>query len=138
MPRHYVFGALYRMFLYHYEHPLPFISIPCFFYGIIAALFADKFLKQGTLGRILITIAIVVLTLLISSPFGGMLWHYYDMKAGYFPGNWMAVMVKEGVDWGFKFGWIVIGLSIPFNILAAIGCYFVTKKGSELFKPAQR
>ena len=73
MPNHYVFGAWYRMFVYHWEHPIAFITIPCFFYGIIATLFADKFSKQNLIRQILLTIAIIILTIVISSPFGGML-----------------------------------------------------------------
>ena len=134
MPNNYVFGALFRMFLYHWEHPVSFIAIPCFFYGIVATFFADKFSKQNIIGQILFTILIIALTLLVSSPFGGMLWHYYDMKAGYFPINWGGKMVRLGFEWGLEIGWLVVGLSIPYNIICSIGCYFLTKKGSKLFK----
>ena len=48
------------------------------------------------MGRILLTIVIIAATVLVSSPFGGMLWHYYDMKAGYFPTNWLAILVGLG------------------------------------------
>jgi len=104
-----------------------------FFYGIIATLFTDKFSKQHTTKRILLTIAIILLTTLISSPFGRMLWHYYDMKAGYFPYNWVGKMVSLGFGWGLEVGWVVIGLSILYNIIGSITCYFLTKKESELF-----
>ena len=121
------------MLLYHWEYPIAFIAIPCFFYGIIATLFTDKFSKQRTTKRILLTIAIILLTTLISSPFGRMLWHYYDMKAGYFPYNWVGKMVSLGFGWGLEVGWVVIGLSILYNIIGSITCYFLTKKESELF-----
>ncbi len=133
MPKHFVFGAYYRMFLYHWEHPIMFIIIPCFFYGIIAAILTDKFSKQKALGQIFLTIIIILLTIIFSSPFGGMLWHYYDMIAGYFPANWVSKMICQGCEWGLEFGWLVIGLSIPYNIIGSIACYFLTKKGSELF-----
>lgn len=134
MPRHYVFGSLYRMFLYHWEHPISFIAIPCFFYGIIATLFAEIFLKQKRVKQILLTLLIIIITIILSLPFGGMLWHYYDMKAGYFSPNWMPKMIKLGFEWGFKLGWLIIVLSIPYNIIGSITCYFLTKKGGELFK----
>jgi hypothetical protein len=134
MPNNYVFGALIRMFLYHWEHPITFIAIPCFFYGIIATLLADKFSKQNVLRQVLLTIMIIVFTVIVSSPFGGMLWHYYDMKAGYFPTNWVGKMAGLGFEWGLEIGWLVVVLSIPYNIIGSIGCYFLTKKGSELFK----
>lgn len=134
MPGNYVFGLLFRMFLYHWEHPVAFIAIPCFFYGIMATLWADKFSKQKVMGRILLTIVIIAATVLVSSPFGGMLWHYYDMKAGYFPTNWLAILVGHGFKWGIEIGWKIVLLSIPYNIIGSIVCYFLTKKGTELFK----
>lgn len=134
MPNNHVFGTLFRMFLYHWEHPVTFITIPCFFYGIIATLLADKFSKKNVIGQIILTILIIVLTVILSSPFGGMLWYYYDMKAGYFPANWFGKIVATGFESGLTIGWLVVGLSIPYNIIGSICCYFLTKKGSELFK----
>jgi hypothetical protein len=133
MPHHYVFGALFRMFCYHMDHPLPFIAIPCFFYGIIASLFSTKISQQGFIMQILTTILIIILTVLISSPFGGMLWHYYDMKAGYFPENWFLKMVRLGFEWGLEIGWYIIALSIPYTIIGSIVCFYLTRKGSLLF-----
>ncbi|WP_138432784.1 hypothetical protein [Winogradskyella algicola] len=133
MPRHNVFAALFRMFLYHWEYPISFIAIPCFFYGILATIFAKTFLSQTIAKQILLTLVIITLTIFLSSPFGGMLWHYYDMKAGYFPSNWILKMIKNGFVQGLEIGWLIILLSVPYNILGAITCYFLTKKGSELF-----
>lgn len=133
MPNNYVFGALNKMFLYHWQHPISFIAIPCFFYGIIATILADTFSKLNIFKRILLTIGILVLTIMISSPFGGMLWHYYDMKAGYFPSNWLEKMIRMGFEWGLEVGWLIIILSIPYNIICSIASFFLTKKGSELF-----
>ena len=121
------------MFLYHWTHPISFIAIPCFFYGIIASLFAEKYLTLTVTKQISFTILIIILTILLSSPFGGMLWHYYDMKAGYFPPNWISKMIKLGFEWGLGIGWLIIALSIPYNIIGSIACYFLTKKGSKLF-----
>jgi len=134
MPNHWVFGTSYRMFTYHWQHPMLYISIPCFFYGIIATIFSNKFLDMKPLGRILLTLAIIVSTVLFSSPFGGMLWHYHDMQAGYFPYNWFSKMVELGFSWGFSMGWLIIGLSIPYNIIGSIVCYYLTKKGATLFQ----
>jgi len=118
-----------------FKHPVAFITIPCFFYGIIATVLADTFSKQNLVKQIFLTIAIIVLTVFASSPFGGMLWHYYDMKAGYFPPNWVGKMAELGFEWGLKTGWLIVGLSIPYNIIGSITCYFLTKIGSKLFKP---
>lgn len=134
MPHHYVFGAFFRMQLYHWEHPYEFIAIPCFFYGIFATYFADRFLSKSLFGKILLSLFIVFITAVVSSPFGGMLWHYYDMKAGYFPINWMEKLLVNGALMGLEFGWLVIALSIPYNIIGCFLCYYLTLKGSTLFK----
>lgn len=131
MPNNYVFGFLPRMFLYHWEHPLEFIAIPCFFYGIIATYFANKFSRQNIVKNVFLTVVIILLTILVSSPLGGMLWYYYDMKAGFFPENWLERTIKSGFSQGLVFGWLIVSLSIPYNILGAVLCYFITKKGSE-------
>ncbi len=137
LPGHNVFGSLYRMFLYHWNFPMQYIAIPCFFYGIIAVLFADKFQRNKTIGRIIITMAIVVLTMIISSPVGGVLWHYHDMKAGFFPDHWISKLIHKGLPHGLFVGWLVIKLSLPYNILGSILCFFLTKKGIELFNIAK-
>ncbi len=134
MPRHNVFGALDRMFQYHREHPLAFIAIPCLFYGIIATGLAESFSRRKVLGQVLLTIVIIALTVLVSSPFGGMLWHYYDMKAGFFPVKWVSTMIEDGFELGLDAGWLIVGLSIPYNIIGSVICFFLTKKGSELFR----
>ncbi len=135
MPNHYVFSGLFRMYAYHMQHPLQYILIPCFFYGIIATIVADSFIKKKTAGRLLLTFQIILITLLISSPFGGMLYFYHDMQAGYFPEHWISRMAMQGGMMGFQMGWLIVGLSIPYNILGAVVCYFLTKKGAELFQP---
>lgn len=84
-------------------------------------------------GRIFLTILIIILTILISSPFGGMLWHFHDMKAGYFPENWISKMINEGFIWGLKMGWYIVLLSMPYNIFGSIFCFFLTKKGVDLY-----
>lgn len=129
----YVFGALYRMFLFHYENPIQFITIPCFFYGIIATLLANYFSKQRIIGKVLLTILIILLTVIISSPFGGMLWYYYNFKAGYFPADWFSRMIVNGAGEGLLLGWLIVGLSIPYNIIGSIICFFLTWKGSNMF-----
>lgn len=133
-PTRYVFGVLYRMFLYHTENPISFIAIPCFFYGIIATALSDKFLRQHIVGQILLTILIIVLTIIVSSPFGGMLWHFYDMRAGFFPTNWFSKLVVGGFKWGLEIGWMIIWLSKPYNIFGSIICYFLTLLGSSIYR----
>lgn len=128
-----VFGSVYRMFLYHYAFPLQYIAIPCFFYGILATLFAKSFRNAETIKRIILIGIICLLTMLLSSPFGGMLWHFHDMQAGFFPENWLSIMIQKGFSWGIEIGWFIILLSVPYNIICLVGCYFLTKKGVELY-----
>ena len=129
-----VFGSLYRMVLYHFDHPIQYILIPCFFYGLMATSFSDRFLEKETKGKVLTTMLIIFLTILLSSPFGGMLWFLHDMQAGYFPADWfIKMMIQGGMD-GIAIGWLIILLSFPYNILGVVVCYFLTKKGSELFR----
>lgn len=134
MPQHYVFGTWYRMFEYHYQHPIQYISIPCFVYGFIATFYANKFYHQSTKRQMITSLIIVFLTVLISSPFGGMLWNFHDMESGYFPTNWVDRMFSNGISMGLSIGWLIIGLSIPYNILGIIVSFFLTKKGADLFR----
>lgn len=134
IPARYIFGSLYRMYQYHLQHPIQYIAIPCFFYGIIATILSNRFSRQGTGGQIMLAIIITALTIIISSPFGGMLWHLHDMQAGYFPHGWMRKMINDGFALGISFGWQIIVLSVPYNLIGLVGCFFLTRKGSNLFR----
>jgi hypothetical protein len=54
-----------------------------------------------------------------------MLWFYHDMQAGYFPANWTNRMVSNGISMGLSTGWLIIMLSIPYNILGLVAAYFI-------------
>jgi len=134
MPDGQIFGALYRMFVYHWKHPVSYIAIPCFFYGIFATALSTYFNKRKLFGKIILTLLILILTILFSSPFGGMLWHYHDMQAGYFPVGWIKKMIVTGSEQGLEIGWVVILLSFPYNLLGAILCFFLSRYGAEKIK----
>ena len=127
MPGHYVFGGLYRMFMYHEAHPLPYIALCCFVFGLLAACFAPAIARRPWWGRVGGTALLLAATVLLSSPFGGMLWHLHDMQAGYFPHDWVAVLLHEGVPEGLQLGWLVVGLSVPYNVLGAVVGYWLVK-----------
>jgi hypothetical protein len=133
LPPYLLFGWLIRMFLYHWQYPVPYIAVMCFFYGIIASILAKVFHKARLIKQILLTLLIVVLTTLVSSPFGGMLWHLHDMQAGFFPEDWFYIMINKGTSWGFQYGWLIIALSVPYNLLGIIVCFFLTRKGAIRF-----
>jgi len=125
-----VFGSWYRMIRYHFGHPMQYISIPVFFYGIIATWFKERFYRSNK--KIGLTLLIVLLTIALSSPFGGMLWHFHDMQAGWFPKNWMHKLFG-GFSEGLAIGWFIILLSFPYNIIGIVIAYFLTDFGSKHF-----
>jgi hypothetical protein len=110
-----------------------YIFIVCFFYSIFAALFANKFAKSGIPKQIGWMALIIALTILASSPLGGILTYYLDMEQGYFPDNWLCILLTKGVSDGILSGWFFIVISFPYNILCAVGGYFLTKAGSKYF-----
>ena len=61
-----------------------------------------------------------------------MLWHFHDMKAGFFPTNWMSEIINKGFTEGLKTGWLVIILSLPYSLFGSTICFFLTKKGIEI------
>ncbi len=132
MPNDYVFGMYYRMLLYHYEYPIGYILIPCIIYGLLCMYFMNRLQTGNSWMRLFFVGIIVFLTVLISSPLGGMLWQYHDMNAGYFPDDWLLKMIIKGSIMGFQFGWLIIALSIPYNILGIIISYFITSKGINI------
>ncbi|WP_400194318.1 hypothetical protein [Hymenobacter sp. B81] len=137
MPQGYVFGHLTGMPLYHWQHPLSYILLTCFCYGLIAAVLARHFAGLSRRSRVLWTGITALLTVVASSPMGGMLWHYHDMQAGYFPSFWRSRMVEYGVSWGLAAGWAIVGLSVPYNVLGLLVCYWLTSWGSRWFHPPQ-
>lgn len=123
-----VFMAFYKMYPYHEMHAVFFIAIPCFFFGIFATAFTNAFVKKRTSGRILLFLFILILTVIAGSPFGGILYYYYDMKAGFFPENWFVKLLTEGVKDGIMIGWYVLLLSVPYNIIVSLAWYFLMDK----------
>jgi hypothetical protein len=133
-----VYGAFYRMFCYHYEHPVQYMLIPCFFFGIFATIHLKRFAaSKATAARIAITAWIILLTVLVSSPIGGMLWELHDMLAGYFPPAALSKIITQGTAWGLKYGWAILLSSTPYNIIGCILCYFILKAGARRFAKQQ-
>lgn len=137
MPGKYVFGTWYRMLTYHYQHPIQYIIIPCFFYGFVGTFLGDKLYKQKTSKQILITLFIGTLTILISFPFGGMLWNFHDMQAGFFPNDWKSKLLTKGFQMGLTNGWLIIGLSVPYNLLGLFVCFFLIRLNIKLFRKVE-
>lgn len=107
----YPFASLYRMNMYHMAFPYQYILLTCIVYAFLATGFSSLFTRQTRLARIGITALIIILTVTISSPLGGMLWHFHDMQAGFWP-KWVDTQV---VSRGSALGaleWLVDHISI--------------------------
>lgn len=125
------FASFYRMYAYHAAHPYQFIFIMCFVFAVLAAVFSGKF-KVLPLGKqVLLTLLIVVLTIIISSPLGGILWHLHDMLSGHFPQKWLWKLIRYGFREGIQIGWLIVLMSVPYNILGTVISFFVMKTVSE-------
>jgi hypothetical protein len=130
MPKGWVFGALYRMFVYHWAHPLQYIGMVTLSYSVVAT--AAILMPGNPVGkwpRPVIPL-IIVLSIALASPAGGVLWVIHDMQAGYFPEDsrfWDAI--GWGAVEGMTTGWLVILLSIPYNILGFVVGYQLTLSG---------
>ena len=124
---HAVFGSMYRMFLYHYQHPFQYIAIFCAVYALGAALLVTC--KPNLAGRHqLLSIALLLLvTIALASVAGGVLWKIHDMQAGYFPpGDRFWSDLWWGARNGLLAGWFVLVASVPFNLICLAGFFYVT------------
>ena len=132
MPSGNVFGRWYRMFLYHYQHPYQYILVVALSYGFIATVWTRFYGYLIAWKRAISIIMVMLFSLVIASVLGGVLWAIHDIQAGFLPpldvlwGNltWAATT-------GLTFGWVIIGLSIPYNILCGISGYFLTHYGQR-------
>ena len=129
-PNDHVFGVLYRMFLYHESHPFQYIAVVAFTYAFIAtgcALLWPRLFgwRQGS--------AIILLTVLVASVPGGILWKIHDMQAGFFTkGSRFWRDLLWGASAGLQVGWLVIALSVPYNIIGLIAGYGITRLGLRI------
>jgi hypothetical protein len=133
MPHGWVFGAPPRMFLYHWEHPFQYIALVALTYGAIATLCAFKLsLLNGWRLRIAIVATMLVVVLAASAP-GGVLWKIHDMQAGFFTkGSRFWEDLLWGASSGLQIGWLIIALSVPYNIFGLIIGYWVTWRGFKI------
>ena len=122
------FAALFRMFLYHYTHPMQYIGVVAACYALVATIWT-VFMKRMRTGltRFLEILFVIIVSLALACPLGGMLWHFHDMQAGFFPSFWLRKL-REGLSEGLQLGPVLILLSIPFNILSLIAGYFATDR----------
>jgi hypothetical protein len=72
-------------------------------------------------------------TVLLASPLGGMLWYWHDMRAGFFPPDWLSTLLLQGSRDGLLLGWLIVSLSIPYNLLGLLTCYGLLTVGARWF-----
>lgn len=79
-----VFGGLYRMFMYHAQHPFQYIALFCavFAAGLASMLACWPRARQWPAWAL--TALVLLLTVLLGSALGGALWSLHDMQAGFF------------------------------------------------------
>ena len=127
-----VFAGLYGMFMYHAQHPLQYIAVVAVVYALVASVWACTVgPKQKGVVRWLTIAGLIPTTIVLASFPGGMLWSWHDMQTGFVPAFWFRKLMQEGL-WGLEIGWLVVGLSFPYNICGAMAgvvvAYLVEKR----------
>jgi hypothetical protein len=118
----YPIATLYRMFAYHNQHPFQYIAIVSVVFGIVGSYWIDRYCHtKGTVRWWTMTVA-MLLTIVISSAFGGMLWQIHDMQYGFIPDNYLG-KIFQGISWGLECGWLIALLSIPMNLVGFLVGY---------------
>lgn len=121
-----VFGSLFRMFLYHDQHPEQYIAVVAFFYAVLAATWGVRTRSVGWRWHFSL-FSVLVATLLLSSAVCGVLYFVHDMQAGYFPPWERRIGVfANGVVTGITLGWLIVLLSFPFNVITTLLAYAAT------------
>jgi hypothetical protein len=120
------FAGLYRMFMYHKQHPFQYIAVIAVCYALVASIWAWTVgSKQKGLIRWITIATLIPATILLASFPGGVLWSWHDMQAGFVPAFWFRKLMRGGV-WGVETGWLVVGLSFPYNICGTVAGVLVT------------
>ena len=127
------FAGMPRMFVYHEQHPVQYIGVVAVCYAAVAS-FWTVWMKRKRSGvwRILEVLAVILAALVLACPLGGMLWHFHDMLAGFFPHFWQRKLFGGFVD-GLMVGPILVLCSFPYNVVGLIVGYFVTTRLNSFF-----
>lgn len=74
----------------------------------------------------------LLLSIVVANPFGGMLWVFHDMQAGFFPSPRQQFdYLMWGASGGVLVGPFILLLSIPFNICSFTAGYFILDRVSK-------
>jgi len=127
------FACMPHMFEYHEKHPMQYIGVVAICYAVVAAIWTAWMRRRRTgVWRILEVLAVILVALVLACPLGGMLWHFHDMLAGFFPSFWLRKLVGGFVD-GLMIGPLLILYSFPYNVMGLIVGYFVTTRLNSFF-----
>jgi hypothetical protein len=133
MPGGDVFGGLFRMPAYHSQHPYQYILVAAVAYRITAAFWARFLGHLSGVKRVVSIIAVMLVSLLAASVPGGLLYGIHDVQAGFVP---PLPRLRSDLMWaartGLTTGWLIIALSVPYNILGAVVGYAVTHFGQRI------
>ena len=128
-----VFGALPRMFCYHYDHPCQYIAVVCFTYATIGTWGAVRWPHVAGWRRGVLITGILIFTILVASIPGGVLWKIHDMEAGFFT---RGVQFWNDLFWGaatgLETGWFLTLLSFPYNMICLVMGYRLTSQGFRI------
>lgn len=119
-------GYLFRMFMYPDQHPFQYLAVvalPFAFLTAVWTIIPSKYFRANHWQQI---VAVILLSLIVSSILGGLLWTFHDMQAGYFPSyDTMVEHFLQGAWWGLTLGPLIVTLSIPMNFFAFVIAYNV-------------
>ena len=121
------------MFVYHEQHPMQYIGVVAVCYALVAALWTVcmKRPRRGV-SRMLEVLAVILVALALACPLGGMLWHFHDMQAGFFPNFWLRKLLGGFAD-GLMIGPRLIFYSFPYNLIGVIFGYLATNCLNSFF-----
>ena len=120
------FAWMPLMFVYHEQYPMQYIGVVAICYAFVASLWT-AYMKRRRMGvlRILEALSVILVALVLACPLGGMLWHFHDMLAGFFPDFWLRKLLGGVVD-GLMVGPLLVFYSFPYNLMGLVGGCFAT------------
>lgn len=120
-------AALIHMPVYHQTNPYHFI-------GMVSVLFLFlqflSFLIPITVKNLFVKYFLFYFGwILLSAVCGGLLWSYFDMRAGHFPENRVLLAkLREDAFRGLSLGSYIIFFSIPYNLMLFAVSFFLVRK----------
>ncbi|RYD49966.1 MAG: hypothetical protein EOP83_24560 [Verrucomicrobiaceae bacterium] len=126
-------GMMYEIFKYHWSHPFHQIGLVSLCYALIATpviLSPEDPVRRWPKSS---TLIIVILSLVIASPLGGVLWVLHDMRAGHVPeGQAFWDHIEWGARYAVSFSWLAILISFPYNLFGLVLGHLVTRQGYRM------